>query len=151
MTFDRSRSVIGSMLTDMTSGARGWFHGCVCAVTVLSACTGVGQGGGDSWSRSYLTTYDRVFEATLDALEASGFYLDTVDKERGKVRAESSARRPDLEASLFVDVSRRDDRIWVEVMARGPGTEDGYRPDRFSFVVHDFLSELDARLEGRVE
>jgi hypothetical protein len=118
-------------------------------VILLAACTGAGGGGGDAWSRSYVATYDRVFEATLDALEASGFYLDTVDQDRGRVRAESSAQRRDLEVSLFVDVRRRDDRVRVDVMAQGPGAEDGYGPGRLSTVVHSFLSELDARLEGR--
>jgi hypothetical protein len=123
--------------------------GLLCLVIALAGCTGATGGGGESWSRSYFASFDRVFEATLDALEASDFYLDTVDKERGRVRAASSARRPDLEAVLFVDVGQDGDRIRVDVMAQGPGADDGYGPGQLSTVVRSFLSELDARLEGR--
>jgi hypothetical protein len=115
-----------------------------------AACTtGADSYDGGSWSRSYLSAYGRVFEAVLDSLEAGGFYLDTIDENRGRVRAESSARRRDLEMTLFVDVEQRGDRIRVDVMAQGSGSENGYAPTQMSPAVYEFLRELDARLEGR--
>ena len=122
----------------------------VLAVSVAGGCLSGGGESVDDWSRSYLSTYDRVFEAALDAVEDSGFYLDTVDEERGRIRAEASARRGD-EMSLIIDVGQRADRIRVDVMAQGAAAQDGRGPGPIAPVVAEYLRNLDARLEGRLD
>ena len=121
------------------------------ALLASGACaTGADSSAGD-WSRSYISSYSRVFEAVLDALEASDFYLDTVDEERGRIRARSSAGRAGPETALLVDVREMSDRIRVDVMAQGVGGSDEQVPGQISVIVRDFLHRVDERLEGRVD
>jgi hypothetical protein len=105
----------------------------------------------DEWSRDYVSSFDRVYEAAAGALEDSGFYIESEDRERGRIRARSSARRTDLETTLLVDVRQRGDRIRVDVMAQSPGLEEGRAPAQVSGLVRDFFHGLDARLEGRTD
>jgi len=122
----------------------------VIAVLLLaSACTTGSGTEPDEWFRDYVSTYERVFEAAISALDDSDFYLDTVDEERGRIRARSSARRADLEATLLVDIRQKGDRIRVDVLAQSSGLEEGRAPVQVSGVVRDFFHHLDARLEGR--
>jgi hypothetical protein len=123
----------------------------IAAVSVVASCTAGSGVAVDDWSRSYRAGFDRVFEAVLDTLEESEYYLDTVDKESGRVRAESSARRRDLEVTLIVDVEEREGRVRVDVMARSSGGDQPEASGRMSGVVREFLSGLDSRLEGRVD
>lgn len=128
-------------------------RGAVSALlVVIGSAAGCSTRGGapDDWSRSYLSTPERVFAAALDALEDSGFYLDEVDEASGRIRAESSVRRGD-EVTLFVDVAKRRDRIRVDVMASSASAREGAGPGPMTAVVREFLSALDARLEGRVD
>jgi hypothetical protein len=119
----------------------------VVALATGGCTAGVGRDPGD-WSRSYVSTYDRVFEAALDSLEEIDFYLDTVEKDRGRIHAEASVRRGD-EVTLIVHVDERPSEVRVDVMARGIDAEDGMAPGRTSAVVFEFLRNLDERLEGR--
>lgn len=116
-----------------------------------SACTTGSQAAADDWSRDYVSTYERVFEAVIRALEDSDFYLDSEDEERGRIRARSSARRSDLEATIVVDIRQKGDRIRVNVMAQSSGLEEGRAPVQMSGIVRDFFHSLDARLEGRTD
>lgn len=115
------------------------------------ACTTASGNPGHEWIRDYVSTEDRVFEASLAALEDTGFYIDTVDEEKGAIRARSSARRTDLETTLLVDVELKNDRVRVSVMAQSPGLEEGRTTAPVSGIVRDFFSNLDTRLEGRVD
>jgi hypothetical protein len=117
---------------------------------VAAGCAGSGGVTGEDWSRTYLQPYDRVFEAVLDALEASGFYLDTVDEERGRVRAEPSTERDDR-VTLVVEVALRGDRVRVDALAQSPELADGFGSGLAAAAVRDFLRDLDARLGGRVD
>ena len=115
-------------------------------VLVLGGCSS-SAGGGD-WSRTYLRPFDRVFEATLDSLEAVDFYLVEADAERGEVRADSSVRWGE-DITLLVRVEERRNGVVVDVMARGVDVPNGFAPARFDTVVGEYLRELDSRLEGR--
>lgn len=121
------------------------------ALTSCSACTTGSPTAGDSWSRDYVSTYERVFEAAVAALEEIDFYLDDEDWEKGRIRARSSARRAGPDATLFVDVRQKSDRIRVDVMAQSSSLEDGRAPAEVSGLVRDFFSGLDSRLEGRFD
>jgi hypothetical protein len=123
----------------------------ISVLSLASAHLGCATGSGlpaDDWSRLYVSTYERVFEAALDSLEGNDFYLDTVDEERGRIHAEASVRRGG-DVTLIVQVEERPSGIRVDVMARSPDARDGRKPDRMSAVVLEFLRDLDARLEGR--
>ena len=129
---------------------------CVIVLVVVvvlsgSACTTGSGSPGHDWFRDYVATEDRVFEATLAALEDTGFYLDTVDEGKRRIRARSSARRTDLETTLLVNVQPKTDRVRVSVMAQSPGLEEGRTTAPVSGIVRDFFNNLDARLEGRVD
>jgi hypothetical protein len=120
----------------------------VVILAVAGCATGDGGAGGE-WTRDYVSTPGRVFEASLDALEDIDFYVERSDADRGRIVARSSARRADLEASLFVDVRAKGDRTRVDVMAQSQGMEDGRSPVQVSGAVRDFFTSLDRRLEGR--
>jgi len=117
-------------------------------VVALGGCASAGGGGTDDWSRSYLSTRDRVFQAALDALEGEGFYLDAVDPGQGRVSASSSARRGD-DLTLIVEVGEHAGRIRVDVMARSQQLREGSRTVAVDAAVRDFFRRLDADLEGR--
>lgn len=121
------------------------------AVLAAVACTTGSVSSVDDWSRDYVSTFDRVWEAAVASLDEIGFYLESEDREEGRIRARSSARRTNLEATLLVDVRDRGDRIRVDVMAQSPGLEEGRAPVQVSGLVRDFFHGLDARLEGRVD
>lgn len=123
----------------------------IAVLSVGSACTTGSGTGPDAWSRDYVSTYERVFEAAIEALAETDFYLDTEDHERGRIIGRSSARRAELEATLIVDVQMKGDRIRVDVMAQSPELEDGRAPVQVSGIVRDFFHHLDARLEGRTD
>lgn len=131
---------------------RGWARvsAAILIAGVAVGCVGSGGVTGEDWSRTYLQPYDRVFEAVLDALEASGFYLDTVDEERGRVRAEPSTERDDR-VTLVVEVALRGDRVRVDALAQSPELADGFGSTLAGAAVRDFLRDLDARLGGRVD
>ena len=117
---------------------------------VAAGCAGSGGVTGEDWSRNYLQPYDRVFEAVLDALEASGFSLDTVDEERGRVRAAPSAERDDR-VTLVVEVALRGERVRVDALAQSPELADGFGSNLATAAVRDFFRDLDARLGGRLD
>lgn len=121
------------------------------AMIAVVACTTGSGTSVDDWSRDYVSTYDRVFEAAIGALDGIGFYLESEDRQEGRIRARSSARRTKVEATLLVDVRNRGDRIRVVVMAQSPGLEEGRAPVQISGLVRDFFHGLDARLEGRID
>ena len=124
----------------------------VSIVMVAAAACATGSGTSvDDWSRDYVSTFDRVYEAAIGSLDEIGFYLESEDREEGRIRARSSARRTNVEAALLVDVRLRGDRIRVDVMAQSPGLEEGRAPVQVSGLVRDFFHGLDARLEGRVD
>lgn len=124
----------------------------VSIVMVAAAACATGSGTSvDDWSRDYVSTFERVFEAAIESLDEIGFYLESEDREQGRIRARSSARRTSVEATLLVDVRLRGDRIRVDVMAQSPGLEEGRAPVQVSGLVRDFFRGLDARLEGRVD
>jgi hypothetical protein len=124
---------------------------CSLVLTAAAACTTGSGPSGDDWSRDYVSTFDRVYEAAVESLDGIGFYLESEDQEEGRIRARSSARRAGLDATLLVDVRHRGDRIRVDVMAQSPGLEEGRAPVQVSGLVRDFFHGLDARLEGRVD
>ena len=121
------------------------------AVLAAVACTTGSGSSVDDWSRDYVSTFDRVWEAAVASLDEIGFYLESEDREEGRIRARSSARRTNLEATLLVDVRDRGGRIRVDVMAQSPGLEEGRAPVQVSGLVRDFFHGLDSRLEGRVD
>jgi hypothetical protein len=123
----------------------------IACATLGAGCSTATGAGVNEWSRDYAAPYERVFEAALDSLESIEFYLETVDEKKGRIRARSSARRADLEATLLVDVRSRGDRVRVDVMAQSAGLVDGRSPARVSGLVRDFLAALDGRLEGRID
>jgi hypothetical protein len=121
------------------------------ALLAAVACsTGSGGGSGD-WSRDYVATEERVHEAVIAAIDEIDFYLVDEDMERGRIRARSSARRADLEATMIVDLRTLTDRVRVDVMIQSSDLEVGRAPVQVSGVVRDFFTHLDARLEGRVD
>jgi hypothetical protein len=116
-----------------------------------AACTTGSGTTGDEWSRDYVTTQGRAYEAAAEALGDIDFYLENEEPDQGRIRARSSARRSGVEATLLVTIREKGDRIRVDVMAQSPGLEEGRAPAQVSGIVRDFFHRLDARLEGRTD
>ena len=111
-------------------------------LAVGSACSTGSGTSSDEWSRDYVTTHDRAYEAAIDALGDIDFYLESEEPDRGRIRARSSARRGGLEVTLLVDIRESGDRTRVDVMAQSPGLEEGRAPVQVSGIVRDWGLDL---------
>ncbi len=105
-------------------------------------------GGTSEWSRTYLQTEERVWQALLDTLAEEGFHLDDLDRETGRVRA--TGGHPDAYREALLDVRLRpvSEGLRVDVEGRmglDPGAEL-YRLDR---LIEAILTALDEKILGR--
>jgi hypothetical protein len=115
---------------------------------LLAACSSSSGGSGGDWSRTYFAPREQVLEAAIEVLEREG-YLVEVNREKGRISAEPSSRagRSEL-VSLEVRVTRKDDRIVVDVQTRSGAASTSLTSRPRESPVQEFLFELDQRLQG---
>lgn len=115
-------------------------------LTIIAACASSG-GSGDDWSRTYFAPRDLVIDATIEVLEEEG-YLVEADREKGRISAEPSRSSGANLVSLEVRVTRKDDRIRVDVQTRSGASFSTATSKPNESPVLEFLYQLDLRMQG---
>lgn len=115
-------------------------------VMLMTGCVSSG-GSGDEWSRTYFAPRERVIDAAIEVLEEEG-YLVEVDREKGRIVAEPSRSSVGDLVSLEVRVTRKDDRIRVDVQTRSGASLSNASSRPQESPVLEFLYELDLRMQG---
>lgn len=116
------------------------------SVALIAGCTSSG-GSGDEWSRTYFAPREQVIDAAIEVLEKEGYLVD-VEREKGRISAEPSRSSGADLVSLEVRVTRRDDRIRVDVQTRSGESLSTMTSKPADSPVLEFLYELDLRLQG---
>ena len=115
-------------------------------LTIVAACASSG-GSGDDWSRTYFAPHDLVIDAAIEVLEEEG-YLVEADREKGRISAEPSRSSGANLVSLEVRVTRKDDRIRVDVQTRSGASFSTATSKPNESPVLEFLYQLDLRMQG---
>jgi outer membrane lipoprotein SlyB len=102
---------------------------------------------GDSWSRSYLSPQDVVFDAVVDVLEDSG-YLVEADSDAGRISAKPARGNRGLSPSLAVRVVVKAGRTRVDVQTRSGVNDAMTRGQQIETTIAEFFHELELRLHG---
>ena len=114
----------------------------------LAACSSASTSSGDSWTAAYVATFEQVWTAVLDVLADTDYYVADSDRDKGRIRAESSARHQYQEVVLEVSLRERGEVIRVNVQARGGTIDSPAAFKRLEGAVKEFLAELDNRLRS---
>ena len=101
----------------------------------------------DSWSESYLSPYDRVFDAVVDVLEDDG-YLVEANRETGRITADPSRSSRGLSPELAVRVFEKDERVRVDVQTRAGVNQSVTQGRQIETSIVEFFHELELRLQG---
>ena len=115
---------------------------------LLAACSSTSTSSDGAWTAAYVAPFDRVWTAALDVLEDSAYFVADSDREKGRIRAESSARHQYREVVLDISFKQRGKVVRVNVQAsRGPidSPADFRRLER---AVREFLADLDFRMKS---
>lgn len=115
-------------------------------LAIIAACASSG-GSGDDWSRTYFAPRDLVIDAAIEVLEEGG-YLVEADREKGRISAEPSRSSGANLVSLEVRVTRKDDRIRVDVQTRSGASFSTATSKPNESPVLEFLYQLDLRMQG---
>jgi hypothetical protein len=118
----------------------------LASVVLVAGCTSSG-GSGDEWSRTYFAPREQVIDAAIEVLEEEGYLVD-VEREKGRISAEPSRGSGANLVSMEVRVTRRDDRIRVDVQTRSGESLSTMTSKPADSPVLEFLYELDLRLQG---
>jgi hypothetical protein len=120
----------------------------IVSVQLFAACSSPASSPGDLWTAAYAAPYDEVWAAVLDVLESADYNVVDADQDKGRVRAESSARHQYQETVLDVSIRVRGEVVRVDVQARGGSVDSpsGFR--RLETVVREFLADLDTRMRS---
>jgi hypothetical protein len=117
-------------------------------LVLVAGCSTSGTPTHEDWSRSYVRPFDRVWTESVEALDDLDFYLETEDRERGVIRAESRSKREYGAVVLDIRITSRGEVVLVDVKAAGGPMDSPALFARFDETVSEFLLELDARLRG---
>lgn len=120
----------------------------LAAAALAAGCQTGPYGGASEWSRTYLQTEKRVWQALLDTLAEEGFHLDEVDREAGRVRAAGGHREPHREALLELRLRPVSEGIRVDVEGR-MGVDPAADFRRLDRLVETVLDALDDKILGR--
>ena len=115
-------------------------------LTIIAACASSG-GSEDDWSRTYFAPREQVIDAAIEVLEEEG-YLVVADREKGRISAEPSRSSGANLVSLEVRVTRKDDRIRVDVQTRSGASFSTATSKPRESPVLEFLYQLDLRMQG---
>jgi hypothetical protein len=113
---------------------------------VLAGCASSSETG-DSWTRSYLSPPDVVFNAVVEVLEADG-YLVEANREAGRISAVPSRSNRGLGPSLAVRVVEKAERVLVDVQTRSGVNDATTRGSQIDTMMAVFFHELELRLQG---
>jgi hypothetical protein len=113
---------------------------------ITAACSSSG-GSEDDWSRTYFAPREQVIDAAIEVLEEEG-YLVEADREKGRISAEPSRSSGAHLVSLEVRVTRKDDRIRVDVQTRSGASFSTATSRPQESPVLEFLYQLDLRMQG---
>lgn len=120
-------------------------------VAVITAAACISSNPSDeSWARTYLASRDRVIDAVLDVLEDEE-YLVELDREAGRVRAESSRRGSVRGLVLEVRIREKGDRVHVDVQARWNEADLSVAAGRMDAPIREFFHDLDLWLHRTVD
>jgi hypothetical protein len=124
-----------------------WSAGFVCLLG-FAACTSTSGSSDGAWTAAYVAPFESVWTAALDVLEDSGYFVADTDRDKGRIRAESSARHAYQEVVLDVSFKQRGEVVRVNVQAsRGPiDSPADFR--RLETAVREFLADLDLRMKS---
>ncbi len=118
----------------------------VSVACVLAGCAS-STDSADSWSRSYLSPLDVVFNAVVDVLEDDG-YLVEANREAGRISAEPSRSNRGLSPSLAVRVVEKAGRIQVDVQTRSGVNDATTSGQQVETMIVEFFHELELRQQG---
>jgi hypothetical protein len=110
--------------------------GCASSGTVTEA----------DWSRSYASSWDRVWQALLDTLAEGDYVVESEDAERGRVRIVTGSDRSYRGTTLVVQLSQRGEMVIVSVQGGGGSVGGAADYQRIERIVLEFLHDLDATL-----
>ena len=113
---------------------------------LLASCASDGRLP-DGWSRTYLASFDKVFDAVIDVLEEEDYLVDD-DREKGHISAEPSRSKGSGFAALEVVVSQTGARVRVDVLARTGAAYATMTSTPSEAAVLEFFHELEVRLRG---
>jgi hypothetical protein len=121
----------------------------VVSLILLASCTSGGDSS-DGWSRTYFAPYEQVFEAVIAVLDDEGYVVD-IKEDKGRVSAEPSQSSSGNLAAMVVQVTRKNDRIHVDVQTRSGATFSTLTARPKEEPILEFLHELDLRLKSGPE
>lgn len=103
-------------------------------------------------SRSYRADQGSVWEAAMASVDDIGLALVEAEREHGRIRARAGASIWDLKGHILLVVVREGEegRVRVDANAESVSEDEYVDFGRSGRIVRDYLSALDARLEGRV-
>ncbi len=116
------------------------------ACVFLVSCASSGDSS-DSWSRTYFAPREEVIEAAIDVLEDGGYFVEA-DWEHGRIIAEPPGRGGGKLALLAVRVTRKNDRIVVDVQTQSGASFSTMGSKPVEAPILEFLHELDMRLQS---
>jgi hypothetical protein len=121
----------------------------IFAMTAVFAVAGCASStdSADSWSRSYLTPLDSVFDAVIDVLEDDGYRVEA-NRETGRISAEPARSSRGMNPSLAVKVFEKSGRVRVDVQTRAGVNDSLTRGSQVEISIVEFFHELELRLQG---
>jgi uncharacterized lipoprotein len=127
--------------------AKRWWVAPALLLALAACSSGLGPSA-DDWTRSYEASYERVWTAVLQALADGGYFVEDGDRERGRIRALSSAERSYKEVGLDIRIVEREEQVRVDVQAGGGSIDSQRGFKRLETLVVEFLTDLDTKLDS---
>jgi hypothetical protein len=113
---------------------------------VIATHSPAASSSGEDWSRSYLGSVDRVWQAVIEVLSEADYYIEKEDRKKGRIQAESPGRGFDA-IVLDIRIRIKKEKVRVEVQASGGGVRSPADFGRLDGAVEEFLRELDVELK----
>ncbi|MEJ2581383.1 MAG: hypothetical protein P8127_07075 [Acidobacteriota bacterium] len=111
---------------------------------LLVSCASDG-GSPEGWSRTYLATFDRVFDTAIDVLEEKDYLVDA-DRRKGRISASPSSSKGSGFAALDVRITQTNSRVRVDALARTGAAYMTMTSRPSETAVLEFFHELEQRL-----
>lgn len=137
-----------------TSSNQRWSHGVVVAILValvvsLPACSTFKGSSDGTWSTSFFTNPNRVWDAIQLALIDLDYEVQSENREDGVIRAASEPAEDGTVIALAIDqVMRTDDQVHVYIKPSFTGDEGSTNPDLLRAAADEFIKAIDDKLRG---
>jgi hypothetical protein len=89
-----------------------------------------------------------VWVAVLDVLADADYYVADSNREKGRIRAESSARHRYQEVVLEVAFKERGEVVRINIQARSGPSDSPAVFKRLERAVDEFLADLEIRMRS---